>query len=79
MCFWILALDKDVSQTSKYLKLLFNISFGMLFTAVIFVLIDRYFLNEQYKEFIKPIGLIGLLAFGLGVVLMLLLLFRKRL
>ena len=60
-------LDKDVSQTSKNLKLLFNVSMGMLFAAFIFVLIDWYFFNEQHKEFIKPIGLIGLVGFGLGV------------
>ena len=70
-------LDKDVSQTSKYLKLLFNISLGMLFTVFLFVLFDWYFFDEQHKEFIKPFGLIGLVGFGLGVVLTLL--FRKRL
>ena len=68
---------KDVSQTSKYLKLLFNVSLGMLFVAFIFVLIDWYFFNEQHKALIKPVGLIGLVGFGLGVVLTLL--FRKRL
>lgn len=70
-------LDKDVSQTSKYLKLLFNVSLGILFTAFIFVLIDWCFFNEQHKEFIKPIALIGLVGFGLGIVFTLL--FRKRL
>ena len=70
-------LDKDVSQTSKYLKLLFNVSLGMLFAAFIFVLIDWYFFNEQHKEFIKPFGILGLVGFGIGVVFTLL--FRKRL
>jgi hypothetical protein len=77
MCFWSSALDKDVSQISKYLKLLFNTSLGILFAVFIFVLIDWYFFNEQHKEFIKPIGLIGIAGFGLGVVFTLL--FRKRL
>ena len=70
-------LDKDVSKTSKNLKLLSNVSLGLLLTAFLFALMDWYFLDEQYKEFIKPIGIIGLVGFGLGVVCTLL--FRKRL
>ncbi len=70
-------LDKDLSQTSKYLKLLFNTSLGILFAAFVFVLVDWYFFNEQHKEFIKLIGLIGLAGFGIGIVFTLLL--RKRL
>jgi hypothetical protein len=77
MCFWSSVLDKDVSQISKYLKLLFKVSLGMLFAVFLFVLFDWYFFNEQHKEFIKPLGLIGLVGFGLGIILTLL--FRKRL
>lgn len=55
---------QDDSSITKNLMLLFNASLGILAASILFVLIDWYFFDEQHREFIKSIGILGLVGFG---------------
>ena len=58
---------QDDSLIAKNLMLLFNASLGILAMSILFVLIDWYFFDEQHREFIKPIGILGLVGFGVAM------------
>ncbi|MDP5144237.1 hypothetical protein ORJ00_15930 [Rheinheimera baltica] len=58
---------QDDSSIAKNLMLLFNASLGILAMSILFVLIDWYFFDEQHREFIKPIGILGLVGFGVAM------------
>jgi len=77
MCLGKSMSNQDDSSIAKYLMLLFNTSLGLLAVSCLFVLIDWYFFEEQHKELIKPIGILGLAGFGVGIFATLLL--RKKL
>lgn len=68
---------QDYSPIAKNLLLLFNASLVILAVSILLAFVDWYFFDEQHREFIKPIGILGLVTFGVALAATLLL--RKKL
>ena len=63
----------DDSKAFKYLMLLFKTSLAVLVLALLLALMDWFFLDDQFRGVIRPIGIAGLIGFGVGVISTLLL------
>jgi hypothetical protein len=59
--------EVEETKISKYLGLSFKVSLGIIALSIFCAFIDWSVFNERYRNLVRPLGILGLVGFGLSI------------